>query len=236
MKIGKVLRTTAIASAVAALAFGSVQSKAADGVAFLGHMSASVTSTLDVTEVSPLKFGNFSVTCAVPAACTANEASLTLSFSGARSVTGTAITPLVGASHSGVATGSDQETGSQQPGFFDITTGEGQQTIYVTFADENGNIIDNNYDNVHPNNHATLTGPTAQTFTVDTFTFDDDDSSDGYTTGGTKATDPVYGPHITTDAGGLARLRVGATLHTTATTAAYSAGRYTGNYYVMVSY
>ena len=214
---------------------------AAEGVAFLGHMSASVTSTLNVTERAPLKFGNFSVVCAVPAACTANEASLTVSFSGARSVTGTAITPLTGAgSTQGVATGADQETGSQQPGFFDILTGEGQQNIYVSFADAAGNIVDNNYDNAHPNNSATLThvGGLGQTFTVDTFTFDDDDSSTGYVTGGTKTADPVavYGSYITTDAGGAARLRVGATLHTTVTTAAYEKGRYTGTYYVMVSY
>lgn len=218
MKFGKLLRHTAMASAVAVLAMGAVQSMAAENVAFKGHISASVASVLNVTEVSAMKFGNFKD----------GVGTVTLGPTGTRSKTGT-----VALLHGGVAgvVGGDQETGSQAPGFFDITTDGSPANLYITFADSSGNIVDTH----HPSNFVQLLGPAGDThLTVDTFTFAEDDKTTGYS-GTASQTDavPAYGDYVAVNGDGTDRLRVGATLHDSGGAAT---GRYTGTYYIMVSY
>jgi hypothetical protein len=210
-----------MASAIAVLALGAGQAIAAEGVAYLGHISASVASTLNITERSAMKFGNFKDTAA---------GTIVLSPTGTRTKTG-GITLLYGnGSSQGVASGTDQETGSQAPGFFDITT-DAAADVYITFADNAGNIIDSN----HPDNKVTMAGPAGAVLTVDSFTFASDDETDGYT-GTASSVDPTdasYGQLVHVAGDGTDRIRVGATLHDPGGAAT---GRYTGTYYIMVSY
>ena len=228
---------TVMVSAVAVLIFSSPPALALDEVSDVGHISASVTGVLAIDEVSEIKFGNFSITCSVPAACVADASTITLSETGTRTTAGGEITLLYGAEadHGGVADGTDLETGGQAPGFYTVNAGaegDGTQDVYISFADDTGQIIDSN----HPDNRATLTGPTAQTFTVKGFTFDSDDATDGYSgTDSSKGASDGYGDKIAL-VGGAAILRVGATLYTSTTVAAYDPGRYAGTYHIMVSY
>lgn len=232
MRLIRGIQKTAAVSAIALLAFSAAQSMAAEDVSDLGHISASVTGLLEVSERAAIKFGNFSITCG--GGTCANSSSITLSETGTRtavSAGGDTITLLYGAggADAGIANGTDQETGSQAPGFYDIVTGEGTHNVYVSFADENGNIIDSN----HPDNFATLSHATAvETFTVDSFTFDSDDGTTGYSGGNSTA--DIYGSYI--NCAGTCAVRVGATLHTTVTAADYTPGQYAGTFYIMVSY
>lgn len=239
------LKKLTIMSAASLLALGATQAGAVEGVDELGHIDASVTGVLNITEVSGIKFGNFSVTCAggAGATCSNNGAQLTLADTGKRTASAPSpdtITPLYGlGSADGVATGTDQETGSQAPGFYTIDAGAegtGSQHVYISFADANGNIIDTN----HPANNAQLTGPTGQHMYVDTFTFSSDTGTTGYL-GTQEAADATNtGNYISLNSGtggaGKATIRVGATLHLNATVAAYAPGQYAGTYNIMVSY
>ncbi len=236
MNVLKGLQKTALLSTAAAvLAFGATPAKAAEGVAYLGHISASVTSLLNITEVAPIKFGNFSITC--PNNTCDTSSSIVLSPAGTRTATQGAntLTLLYGnGSAQGVANGTNFETASQAPGFYTVNTGVASaQDVFITFADSTGHIIDAN----HPDNYASITGGAGgtQEFTVDTFTIAQDDGTTGYA-GVTPAADATYGARVTTSAGGLATVRVGATLHTTVTAADYSPGPYRGTFYIMASY
>ncbi|MCK4945516.1 MAG: hypothetical protein KAS59_04570 [Alphaproteobacteria bacterium] len=236
--IKSTLIKTVMVSAVAVLVFSSPQALAADEVSDLGHISASVTGVLAIDEVSEIKFGNFAVACTIPGACVADVSTIILSETGTRTTAGGEITLLYGldAGHSGIIDGSDLETGGQAPGFYTVNAGAegtGTQDVYISFSDDTGQIIDSN----HPDNRATLTGPVGgQTFTVKDFTFDSDDGTDGYSgLDSTKGASDGYGDKIAL-VGGAAILRVGATLYTSTTVAAYNPGRYAGTYHIMVSY
>jgi hypothetical protein len=227
MDLLKALKRTTIISAAAVLAFGATEASALENVAFLGHISASVTSVLQLTEISAVKFGNFKD----------GAGTVVLSPTGTRTSTG-AVTLLNGSVNAGggVVDGTDQETGSQAPGFYEIRTDVGQQPadVYITFADNTGNIID---PVNHPDNFVQLDGPAADHhLIVNKFTFAADDgvtstSGTGYT--GTASTpDAIYGDHVQVN-GTSDRIRVGATLTDSGGAAA---GRYTGTFFIMASY
>lgn len=227
MDLLKALKRTTILSAAAVLAFGATEARALDNTATLGHMSASIASALNVEELSPMRFGNF----------LAPGVGSTLVLASDGQLTGTGIVPLYGANATtpGMGTAANaQETASQAPGFFSIVT-DTIADVYVTFSDNAGNII----DAMHPANNVILTGPGGPSdLTVDTFTFSQNTTaSTGYAMtapnvkGGT--TNAPYGNYIIVTPAGD-QFRVGATLHAAA--GGEAAGRYTGTYYVMVSY
>lgn len=246
MDLLKALKRTTIISAMAVsaaalLAFSATEARA-DAVAAEGHMSASVQGTLAISETSAMNFGNFSLGGDCATSC-AGDATLVLSDSGSRSVSGTSdtITLLYGASSSpaGITSGTDKETGAQRPGFFAISGATSGASVYISFADSTGAIIDSSYDpGIHPGNYVTLGGPVAGAFTVDSFTFETDagsgtEGTGGYTQQSGHTTD-VYGSYVTLT-GTTATLRVGGTLHTVSGKKP-TAGHYTGTYYVMASY
>ncbi|MBU6476098.1 MAG: DUF4402 domain-containing protein [Alphaproteobacteria bacterium] len=234
MDLLKALKRTTIISATAVLALGATQAQAiTDNVAVLGHISASVQGTLAVAEAGPMNFGNFAISCNP---CSKGGDTIVLSDEGKRTKTGSDITFMNGtsASPAGIANGTNYETGAQEPGFYTITQSDGIANVYVSFSDSTGAIIDSN----HPNNVVTLTGPTGQTFTVNSFTFETDNTgaaagSSGYTQAAASTHDS-YGNYVPCTTG--CTLRVGATLSTSVTAAVYAPGQYTGTYYVMVSY
>ena len=76
--------------------------------------------------------------------------------------------------------------------------------------------------------------PLSQTFTVDKFTFETDTQTTGYVQQAASVED-IYGTSVPM-VGGTAKIRVGATLHTSVTAAAYDPGQYTGTFNLMVSY
>ena len=231
MDLLKALKRTTIISATALLALGATEACAGtDNVAVLGHISASVTGALNVAEISALKFGNYT--------SGGSAGTLTLAADGSLLHTG-GVTPMFGAdapAPHGIGAGASQETGSQAPGFYSVTT-EGTTThVYVTFADNLGNIID---PVTHPSNNVILNGPdgaTPSTIFVDHFTFAVDDHTTGYVPAisGTNPTpDGSYGSYITVAANTATNFRVGAELHDPGSSVT---GRYVGTYYVMVSY
>src|ERR1019366_5597220 len=181
MDLLKALKRTTIlsaaVSAVAVLALGATQAQADSTVGgdVLGHISAIVVGPLTVAENQAINFGNFGVICAIPAACVADAASILLTDQGTRTITGTDITLINTGAAGGVLDGTNHETGSQSPGFYTIVSGMGgTESVYVSFADTAGNIIDDGFVN-HPNNRATITGPgIARTSTVDKFSFETD--------------------------------------------------------------
>lgn len=204
----------------------------ADSSSAVAHVSASVTSVLWITEVSAMNFGNFALTCANSVCDT--QSSIVLADNGLRTATSAGadtIALLNGASVGGIPSGTAQETGAQQPGFFSIANGtEGStQNVYISFADANGNIIDIN----HPANHVFLSGPVPNAFTVDNFTFESDTGTTGYIQQNPSQTD-IYGTFIPL-VDGKAIIRVGATLHTVAM-ATPPPGQYVGTYNIIASY
>ena len=199
----------------------------AEAVTGLGHISVSVVGALNITELFPIKFGNFEISCTNNLCDGAS--SLVLKEDGTRTAhssgSGT-IMPLSGV-------GGGLETGSQSPGFYHIdTSGEtpGSQNVYVSFADQNGSLIDTN----HPANHVFLSGPVPNAFTVDTFTFEGDTGTTGYQQLSPSTTD-TYGTYVPLGNNGTLTIRVGATLHTAAGTTP-PPGQYTGTYNILVSY
>ena len=219
----------AIISAAALLALGATQADAQ--VSGPGHISASVIGALNINEVSTIRFGNFAISCA-GGTCDALS-SIVLSDQGTRTETsaGTDTIMLLNGT-TGIVNGTNQETGFQSPGFYTLNAGgegSGTQHVYVSFADASGNIVDIN----HPNNHVYLSGPVANAFTVDTFTFESDTGTTGYLQQNPSVTD-TYGVYIPLVAG-AAIIRVGATLHTAAV-ATPTPGQYTGTFNIMASY
>jgi hypothetical protein len=196
--------------------------------ATLGHISASVVGALNVTEVFPIKFGNFAITC-TSGACDA-QSTIVLSDQGLRTATSAGADTI--ALLNGGGGGTNLETGAQSPGFYHLDAGgegSGTQHVYVSFADANGNIIDVN----HPANHVSLSGPVANAFTVDAFTFESDTGTTGSIQQNPSVTD-IYGTYVPL-VNGTATLRVGATLHTAAGPTP-TPGQYTGTFNVMVSF
>jgi hypothetical protein len=241
MDLLKALQRTTLLTTAAVFALGATEAGAADNVATLGHISASVQGTMAIAETSSMNFGNFTFG-AGGAACSpcSGDATLVLSDSGLRTTPNAGtdhIVLLYGADAAPVGdvgqTGSNKETGAQRPGFFAIT-GATATTMYVSFADNTGAIIDSSYDpSTHPGNAVTMTGPVPGSFTVDKFTFETDTGAGGYTQAAPGVTD-IYGTSVLLT-GATATLRVGGTLHTVATKSP-TVGHYTGTYYVMVSY
>jgi hypothetical protein len=239
MDLLKALKRTTIISTAALLALGATEARA-DNVAALGHISASVQGTLAIAETSSMNFGNFSLS----AGPDTGTATIVLTEAGTRTAATTGadtITLLNGAS--GMV--GNHETGAQRPGFFAISGGTGGgSTVYVSFADNTGNIIDSSYDPVtHPGNYVALDGgigPVLGAFWVDKFTFATDTGTNGgaeggggYTQDSAHATD-IYGSKVVL-AGTTTTLRVGGTLHTVSGKTPLQ-GHYQGTYYVMVSY
>lgn len=257
MKNMTLFKAALVASAVALFAFGAKPAFATcedgtgapDCVAAEGHISASVASTLDVHEISPIKFGNFKVTIGA----TGGDATIQLGPDGSRQKTngGTnSITLLHGASMvnpetvTGVADPSNLATGSQAPGFYSIDGGNGTDGVFVTFSDINGNPIDANHDaTTATSNHVVLTCLTCtdngNTFFVDKFTFVTTDAAGNLNTPSQTDTDG-FGQFTATDLAGHAIIKVGATLHTdpglTSAGTQYDDGAYRGTFYIMVSY
>ena len=199
----------------------------AEAVSAEGHISASVVGALNITELFPIKFGNFEIIC-TNNMCDA-ASSIVLSDQGIRTAhsSGSDTIALLSGGGGGL------ETGSQSPGFYRVdTAGEtpGSQNVYVSFADQNGSLIDTN----HPANHVFLSGPVPNAFTVDTFTFEGDTGTTGYQQLSPSATD-TYGTYVPLGNDGTVTIRIGATLHTAAGITP-PPGQYTGTFNVLVSY
>ena len=241
-------RTTIAATAAGMLALGASQAQAVQDPSVLGHISLSVLGTLGVTELSAINFGNIAFSgatgCAV-GACAGGQI-LTLSNEGNRTLGGAAtdgITLLVGVQTgavdaAGIPDGASLGTGGQAPGFYQITNGDGVTNVYVSFSNNSGAIIDTN----HPNNYVSLDGGTTgqvDEFRVQNFTWETDNgaglgaSASGYTAVGTDVTD-IYGKY--TPCAATCTIRVGADLHTVAAKPAPAKGKFTGTFYLMVSY
>ena len=236
MDLLKALKRTTIISGTALLAFAATDAHAQVDTSALGHISASLQGTLAVVEAGPMRFGNFAVDNCAP--CT-GDATLTLSPAGGRT------TPNAGTDDINLLVGTDADgggaldsvvtdgvgglgTGAQSPGFDTITNGDGITNVYLSFANSSGQIIDAN----HPDNLVTLSGPVVGAFTVDAFTFAEDDETTGYVDAAGGGTDS-YGQYVACAAS--CTVRVGATLSTVAGTTP-TPGKYIGTYYVMVSY
>jgi hypothetical protein len=245
-------------------AFGScigqdmTQAGGKDCVTAVGHISASVVSTLTINEMRAISFGNFAVNCGAGCAGGANAATIAMDTNGVRTeldgtpdkiilLHGANATPDQAAPgvHGAVA------SGSQSPGHYTVEAdAEGGTTqVYISFADINGNIVDacspgGPCDDYHNGQAVTITGPTAQTFTVDKFVFNESGSDvyGHYIDNRGGAHNPAPGTsdpfdHTRTAAADV-DVVVGATLHTTAQAALtnYAPGKYTGTFDVMVSY
>jgi hypothetical protein len=246
MDILKALKRTTYLSAAALLAFGATDAQATDTVAYAGHISASVQGTLAVTEINAINFGNFAATgcgTTAPVAGVAGTDSITLSDKGARTVAGSCFTLMNGAS----GKVGQNETGGQTPGFYSISNGDSVTNVYVSFADgATGDIIDSTYGAqgtgsavyTHPNNYLKLTGTTANAFAVNEFSFETDDpagpnGTSGYVPLHAAAWDAANsGEYVA--CGASCTLRVGAKL--TPLVAIPAPGKYTGTFYIMVSY
>ena len=166
MKHLKGLQKTLMASAVAVLAFGAAPALAVtsndsfgscigtdtsagggagnDCVTATGHISASVVGTLSINEMRAVSFGNFAVNCA--AAVCDGGATLYLDPIGVRTAggSGDAIILLNGGG-SGANIGQNPgDPGSQSPGHYTVSGGAEATTsqVYISFADNAGNIID----------------------------------------------------------------------------------------------
>jgi hypothetical protein len=297
MKPIKGLQRIVMAAAVAVLAFGAAPAKAmtndsfgscvgigagaSDCVTTNGHISASVVGTLSINEMRAVSFGNFAVTCTATPCL--GDATLALDPTGVRVSTpgvNDTIILLNGANATGGAPAGDP--GSQSPGHYTVSAAKenGTTQVYVSFADNLGNIIDacsphnstggvfggaDSYtgahgtcDVYHPGHAVTLTGPTANAFTVDQFVFNESGSdvyghyiNNGAAVGpggatpflpGTGAANtghngtPATGTPAGVGAVNAIDVVVGATLHTTASAVAPLPGKYTSTYEVMVSY
>ena len=218
-----------IVAAAALLALGAATADADSTVT--GHISASIIGALNISEIMAINFGNFTISCTGGTCDTAS--SITLGDQGTRTATSSgADTIALLNGLGGVTNGSNQETGAQQPGFYSVNAGgegTGTQNIYISFTDSNGNIIDPN----HPSNHVFLSGPVANAFTVDTFTFESDTGTTGYVQQN-PATLDIYGYSVPL-VNGAATIRVGAKLHTAAV-ATPTPGQYTGTFFVIASF
>jgi hypothetical protein len=220
-----------------------------DCVTATGHADVSVVTTLTINEQRAISFGNISVACTV--ACD-GKATLALALNGTRTAATTGadvITPLRGAQANNNAGGSpgNAQSGGQQPGHYTIETdAEGStKQIYISFADTGGNPIDISGDSYHPGAKVTLTGPAAQTFTMDKFLINES-GSDVYghyidNRGGANNPSPgISNPFDHTHTANTADVDVvvGATLHTVAiaATTSYAPGKYTGTFNIMASY
>lgn len=229
------MRTKVLSSSIIAGIFlllsGATPANAQEALA---HITASVVGALNVSELFAIKFGNFAVAC-TNNICDANS-SIVLGDDGTRTVHSSGATNLSlfnGTGQGGITNGTAQETGAQSPGFYNINTGgetPGSGSVYVSFADQNGDLIDTN----HPANHVTLSGPLANAFTVDTFTFESDTGTTGYQQLNPSTTDQ-YGTYVPLPSSGSVNIRVGATLHTTAGPTP-PPGQYAGQFYIMASY
>src|ERR1035437_6713002 len=147
MKHLKGLQRTIMAAAIAVLAFGAAPAKAADNVAAVGHISASVGSTLSIAETTPMRFGNFTAGCG--GACTGTGSIVLNNTTSVRTPASAhdTITLLHGANGAnGVPGDTDAINGSATAGVYHISgvTGGavvGTANIYITFSDGAGNKI-----------------------------------------------------------------------------------------------
>ena len=236
MDLLKALRRTTILTTAALLALGATEAGAAVNTDVVGHISASVQGALNVAEAFAVRFGNMSIACT--GACSGG-ATLTLTPLGGRTTTvaggggADTITLLHGGGTADGAGGLGATgTGAQAPGIYNITGGIAAATVYVSFADPSGNIIDPTY---YPSNNTTLTGPGGTTFTVDTFTFQTSDKTTGYN--GVAEAPTINGESLMLDGSGNATIIVGAKLYTVAAANdATHPGQYTGTFNLMVTY
>jgi hypothetical protein len=173
---------------------------------WLGHDGVSIASAVSITETSPIKFGNFTVTSPGDV-----NASIVLDDNGNRTVHNGGTTTIT------LLNGGVSDLGSQSPGSYHVMGASAGTNIYVTFTDHTGTAISSG-------NQIVLIGPVGSSnFLVDTLTFNQS-GSDG------------TGPYRTTDGSGNANILVGATLHTQSGATTYAPGRYTGTFEVMISY
>ncbi len=128
MKIGKVLRNTALASAVAVVAFGAasafayspVLTSSLNGGVFAAHVGASVLGTTAMTENNAVSFGNIAVS---------GPGTMTMDTAGAR-VAASGITALDGGNNG--STLLDDTYSAAAPGTYTIT-GPSGASVYVTY-------------------------------------------------------------------------------------------------------
>lgn len=173
---------------------------------YTGHDGVSVSSAVSISEISAIRFGNFSVASPGDA-----NASITLDDNGKRTVHNGGTTKII------LLNGGVSDFGSQGPGFYHVMGAGADANLYVTFGDHTGVAISSG-------NPVVLTGPLGSNeFLVDTLTFNQS-GSDG------------TGPYRTTDGSGNADIIVGATLHTQSGATTYAPGKYTGTFEVMISY
>ena len=247
MKFGKILRNTAMASAIAVLAFGAADAFANGGsVATVGNVSASVGSTLNVRETTPIKFGNMIV-----GTLGTGDGTVVLTPTGSRSAPNAGtdqITLYNGTANASNPTAAGDDAGSHSPGFYHISGANNATNIYISFSvagGGTGDLIDANHQATSLADHShqvQLTGPVGSGhFYVDNFTIQGAAASGAnptYVSGNdTIGGGPdTWGNYVVTDGSGNADVAVGATLHTEAGAAAYADGAYRGTFNVMVSY
>jgi hypothetical protein len=220
MKFGKVLRNTAMASAVAVLAFGSMSAFAYtarttntyDGSGVFGaHVGASVLGTTTITESNAVSFGNIAVSAA---------GTMTMDQTGARVGAG-GISPLDGGNSS--TTILDNTYGAAQPGTYPITNGQGTQSLYVTYFVSGGG--GNQVGNSHTSNPILLSNGTDTLYVYSLV-----DNGQTVTAGDLDAAGAKTVVDLT---GGAFTLKVGGTIEALNTV---SDGAYRGTFDIMLHY
>lgn len=231
MKFGKVLRYTAMASAIAALSFGAVSANAStnggdgttalvDGV-FHAHVGASVLGTLAMVEHDAVSFGNLAVTS--PAVATTNFA---MSATGIRSAPSGAGIVLLSGTY-GANDAVDSLYGAARAGSYTISAGDGNSDVYITYltSGPGGALV--SADNTNPI-HLTHAGA------ADILVYNLTDDAHKMVAGDND----VYAGDAyskVTLASGTANLHIGGTLETTSG-GTYVAGPYRGTFDIMLHY
>lgn len=206
----------------------------ADCVATVGHISASVVSTLTINELRAISFGNMNKPCAAGAcAGGANAALIRLDpVAGTRTYTNPGTDALTLLNGAGANAGGNAlpvgDAGGFSPGVLEVKGAfENAATqVYISFADNTGLPVDFRGDNFNTANDTNIhvIGPGAVYFTVKDFEISC-----------TAVGADVYGHYCDNNGANAAfQVKVGATLATAAQT--YVEGKYVGTYNAMVSY
>lgn len=176
---------------------------------YTGHDGVSVSTAVTITEEQAVRFGNFSVQS--PGG---GDAYIVLDDNGGRTSFNGASTQIT------LLNGGASDAGAQGPGYYLVSHAGASTNLYVTFTDHAGATI----TSCPSGNPILLYGPAGSgQFCVDALTFN---------LSGTDGT----GSYVTTDAGGNATIRVGATLHTMSGVSTYAPGTYRGTFELQISY
>ena len=174
-----------------------------------GHVGISISSGISITEMSAVRFGNFTVSNPGD-----NGASIVLGPDGTRQAYKTATTQI------NLLTGGTPDFGAQGPGIYQVTGAGAGTVLTVSFRDHVGAPISSA-------NPVVLTGPVGSAiFNVDTMTFGSPDTHTltSVTADGSGNATILVGATLHTAA------RIGVVVIT------YAPGSYRGTFEVMVNY